>query len=149
MLLWKKEHEKYTKLHLKWKLRIINLPGQFDADRIVARKIMRSLEDKGFLFQPYYLENPQYVLESVLDLRRKTNDLSIDATENSNAEQSAAMIAKSCRAYMNSNSANSDIQTMNETLAAARKAIGMTMRDLASFYGIEIPEDLIGLVPRD
>lgn len=148
LLLWKMEHEKYVKLHLEGKLRIINRPDRVNADRSVARKILRSMADKGFLFQPYCLENPQHVLESIVDLRRKASDLSIEATENSTAERSAVMIAKSCRVYMNSNSAKADIQRMNETLATARKAIGMTMRDLATFYGVEIPEDLIEIVPE-
>ncbi|WP_312272929.1 hypothetical protein [Pseudescherichia sp.] len=148
---WKKIHEGMIKDALEGSKRIIfRMLQSTPEDHRAAEEIMTILSNKGMLLVPYELENPEYVLHSVEELRRDLVNLVRYLDVSSKVRIISESMAKACRSYMNQTSVSNEHIKINTALGALRKMIGLNLGELLDVYDdIEVEnEELRSIIPR-
>jgi hypothetical protein len=140
-------------------------------DREVAQRVIRFLEDRGMLYQPYEAEVPEWVVESVLHTRRfLTECLTSGGIADELADSLRAMRA-ACQKFVYSVGAQGSREVgdavevvlppgvdmfsgasswpFNQALGELRGVFGVHIAQLAVRYGIDVPEPLSSILPLD
>ncbi|MBC3380753.1 hypothetical protein H8I69_16685 [Serratia fonticola] len=146
---WKKVHEGIIKDALEGSKRIIfRMLQSTPQDYRSAEEIVTILSDKGMLLLPYDMENPEYVLCSIKEMRRDLVYMVRMLEENSKVRVIAESMAKACRFYMNHTSVNNEHIKINTALGAFRKMIGLNLGELLDFYNIQLENaELLSIIP--
>lgn len=130
-----------------------------EPDRKVAQRIIRFLEDKRVLYNPYELEVPEHCCSSVLNIRKYlTSEMQhLDSDSELLGYVKAMRIA--CRKFLDSVWLNdylleSPIRYNHSAgwifisaLGELRGTFGNMLAQMAAAYGVDIEEDLAKILP--
>ena len=137
-----------------------------EAERAVARRTIRFLEDRRVLYVPYDAEMPDYCTHSVLQIREMlTKELSALEDENSSLFHRLKAMRAACRRFLERTQFDGedgrgrprrfhrhpyDIegQTFFTSLGELRAAFGLNTALIATQYGIDVESDLAELLPE-
>lgn len=145
---WKRDHEALMKDCLEGGKRIVLRVMANRPDEGVALQTIHTLEDKGMLYQPYTQENPQWVAESLKELRSILTALRGQVAPDSPLDVILDSIVRACRHYMNTTPASPDMQELNFSLGAVRKVIGLNVGELIKHYNLTPSVQLSSIVPQ-
>ena len=145
---WKKDHESLMQSSLEAGKRVILGMLLGPSDRKEATKLIRLLEYKGAMFQPYAVEDPVRVARSLGDIRSALTDLRGELSENSEVDIAAESIIKACQHYMNTVPDNPSLLELEYSLGAVRKLVGINLSRLLQSHDIRVNPELLSIVPR-
>lgn len=123
-----------------------------ESDRATVRKIITFFEDRRALYNPYNIETPLWVTQSVLEIRKElTNNLQ-KLDENPEISPHLRAMRAACRKFMNETEMKKrgrhpfpeDIFT---ALGEMRAIFGIHIAQLCVKYGIDIEADLATILP--
>ena len=72
-----------------------------ESERNIVRKLITFLEDRRALYNPYNIETPMWVMESVLEIRKKITEVLGTLDENSGISPHLRAMRAACRKFMN------------------------------------------------
>jgi len=123
-------------------------------ERGMAQGLITFLEDRRVLFTPYSMEVGPYVVESVLDIRKRiTCDLE-KVSKSSTLGESLVSMRAACRKFLNetqqqeTRSYRMDFFLI-DCLAVLRTTFGMHITRLACAYDLELEEHLESVLPAE
>lgn len=146
---WKADHEKLIKEYLEGKKRIV-LDSITNMDQsMVCRKIVDFLEQRGALFMDLKYEVPEYVFDSVREIRTFLTQIQSEIIPDTPLEIIVYSINNACRHFMNTTNNTMEITEMAYSLGAMRKIIGINLRDMKEVYPIELKGNIINILPTD
>lgn len=119
-----------------------------ETDRDIVRKLITFLEDRRALYNPYNIETPMFVDQSLFEIRKELTDTLQRIDDNSNSSPHLRAMRAACRKYLNEVSDQSrprfhyrEFETF-ATLGELRALFGIHVAQLAVKYGIDIEEEL-------
>ena len=124
-----------------------------ESDRKIVRKLITFLEDRRVLYNPYNIETIRWVIQSVLEIRKKLTDILEIVDENSDIYSHLRAMRAACRKFMDEiekqkryqyKPISSDIFT---ALGEMRAIFGIHIAQLCVKYGIDIEDDLARILP--
>jgi len=146
---WKKDHEKLIKECLEGGKRLMfQFLTQQPKDAEIGRKIVKFLEQKGSLFMHIQYEVPQYVFESVKEIRTFLTTIQTQIEPESPLEIIVDSINHACRHFMNTTNWNMTNKEIAYGLYATRKIIGINLKDLEQKYNLKIDKPLADIMPN-
>ena len=120
-------------------------------ERQKIRKLLTYLEDRRVLFNPYHLEVPIWVSESIIEIRTKLTDLISEFDEESEVVEILRMMRASCRRYLDQTSKLQSKRFINDILIQniieLRSVFGICIAKLSVMYGIDIEVELADIIP--
>ena len=132
-------------------------PSKTDAE--IARRVIRFLEDRRVLFNPFAVEEPHHCVESVLEIRTRITAALEEAAEGSELFKHLAAIRTACRAFLDSAHVSStetfrlgDRYSLQSSfffmaLGELRAAIGQHVALMAVKWEIDVEKDLASVLP--
>lgn len=123
-------------------------------ERAMARSLLTYLEDRRALYNPYDIEIGDYVIQSILEIRRRlTDDLQRVDRSTVLGESMAAMRA-ACRQFADETQGPRGHRHFMEPhlltqLGQLRAIFGVHVARLASAYDLEVETDLASILPPD
>jgi hypothetical protein len=146
---WKKVHEKLIKECLEGGKRLMfQFLTQQPKDASVARKVIKFLEQRGALFVHIQHEVPQYVFESVKEIRTFLTSVQSEIEPESPLEIIVDSINHACRHFMNTTNWKQSTKEIEYGLSATRKIIGINLKDLEQIYNLKIDKPLSEILPQ-
>lgn len=145
---WKRDHEALMHDCLEGRKRVMLGLVMTSADQKNAKVILRLLDQKGVLFQPFASENPFRVVASLDDLRKELTHLRFELEDGSELDIIAESIIRACRHYMNTAPDHPSLQEMEYSLGAVRKIIGINVGRLLQQYSVSVSPELKSIVPQ-
>lgn len=146
---WKKDHEKLIKECLEGGKRLMfQFLTQQPKDASIARKVIKFLEQRGALFVHIQHEVPQYVFESVKEIRTFLTSIQTEIEPESPLEIIVDSINHACRHFMNTTNWNQTNKEIEYGLSATRKIIGINLKDLEQIYNLKIDKPLSEILPQ-
>lgn len=124
-----------------------------ETDRDIVRKLITFLEDRRALYNPYNIETPMFVDQSLLEIRKELTDTLQRIDDNPNISPHLRAMRAACRKYLNevSNQSSPRFHYREfETFAALgelRAPFGIHIAQLVVKYGIDIEEELVSILP--
>jgi hypothetical protein len=125
-----------------------------ESDRGVARKLITFLEDRRALYNPYSRENPEWVIESVLEIRKRLTDTLETLNENSDISPHLRAMRAACRKFMNETENpktyhhySRNLEKFFTALGEMRAILGIHIAQLCVKFGIDIEGDLATILP--
>ena len=124
-----------------------------ETDRDIVRKLITFLEDRRALYNPYNIETPMFVDQSLFEIRKELTDTLQRIGDNPNISPHLRAMRAACRKYLNevSNQSRPRFHYREfETFAALgelRALFGIHVAQLAVKYGIDIEEELASILP--
>jgi len=123
-----------------------------ESDREIVRKLITFFEDRRALYNPYNRETPMWVMESVLEIRKKLTDTLEILDENSDISPHLRAMRAACRKFMDETESQKrhrypywrDVFTV---LGEMRAIFGIHIAQLCVKYGIDIEGDLATILP--
>ena len=123
-----------------------------ESDREIVRRLITFFEDRRALYNPYNIETPMWVIESVLEIRKKLTDTLETLDENSDISPHLRAMRAACRKFMDEIEKQKrgrypflgDIFT---SLGEMRAIFGIHIAQLCVKYGIDIEDDLATILP--
>lgn len=123
-----------------------------ESDREIVRRLITFFEDRRALYNPYNIETPMWVIESVLEIRKKLTDTLETLDENSDISPHLRAMRAACRKFMDEIEKQKkgrhpfpgDIFT---SLGEMRAIFGIQIAQLCVKYGIDIEDDLATILP--
>jgi len=123
-----------------------------ESDRQIIRKLITFLEDRRALYNPHETETPRWVIESVLEIRKKLTDTLSKLDENSDISQHLRGMRAACRKFLDETEKKTrrtrawwgDVFT---ALGEMRAVFGMHIAQLCVKYGINVEGDLASILP--
>jgi len=124
------------------------------SDREIVRKLILYLEDRRALFYPYDMENPHYVVESILEIRKHINKEIQNLDEDSELIPHFRAMRAACRKFLDF----FDKAKLGRrfyypdslmTLGELRGVFGIHIAQLCVKYGIDVNEELASIMPVD
>jgi hypothetical protein len=122
------------------------------SDREIVRKLIIFFEDRRALYNPYNMETPAWVIESVLEIRKKLTDVLGTLDQNSDISPHLRAMRAACRKFMD--------ETENQkrgrypyfgniftALGEIRAIFGIHIAQLCVKYGIDVEGDLATILP--
>lgn len=135
-------------------------PGE--ADVAVARRVVRFLEDRRVLFNPYELEVPAHCIESVIEIRRFLTDQINTLADDDDVVPHLVAMRTACRKFLDSideperrgllhpgNMWGSPGWVFNSALGELRGVIGVHVAQLAAKHGLDVAEGLDSILPAE
>lgn len=117
-------------------------------DRKVARKLIAFFEDRRALYNPFDLENPRYVIDSVVEIRRVLTETIQMLDEDSDMLPHVRAMRAACRKFMNEVGDESFPHfDFFASLGELRGIFGVHMAQLSVKYGIDVEEELALILP--
>ena len=119
-----------------------------ETDREAAKRIITFFEDRRALYNPFNLENPQYVIESILEIRKALTERLQVLGDDSDISQHVRAMRAACRKFMNE--AGDTRLPRFDFLAALgelRAVFGIHIAQLAVKYGIDVENELATILP--
>ena len=124
-----------------------------ETDRAIVRKFITFLEDRRALYNPYNIETPIFVDQSILEIRKKLTDTLQILGDNPDVSPHLRAMRAACRKYMNEtgNQARPRFPFRDFEVFAAlgelRAVFGMHIAQLAVKYGIDVEDELASIMP--
>jgi hypothetical protein len=124
-----------------------------DTDREIVRKLITFLEDRRALYNPYDIETPMFVDQSLLEIRKELTSSLQRIDDNPEISPHLRAMRAACRKYLN------EVSNQNkprfhyrefETFAALgelRAVFGIHIAQLAVKYGIDVEDELASILP--
>ena len=145
---WKKDHETLIHECLEGNKRIIFALLTTSGGANIAKAVVRTLEDHGALFQPFAMETPSLVWNSLSDLRKSLTVFRAQASDGSDVDITAESMIKACRHYMNTTAPDIGMQELEYSLGAVRKIIGVNLKLLLQNYPMQVSSKLASILPK-
>lgn len=107
-----------------------------DTEKDVIRELFIYLEDRRVLFNPYDLESPNYVIQSIIQIRDYLTKILIRPDEDSNLSEYIRKMRAACRKLMDTNPEHSHYGGIIERaqffacLGEVRGVFGIYLKDL-------------------
>ena len=124
-------------------------PSKSDRERI--KRFLTFLEERRVLFNPYHLEVPIWVSESIIEIRARITDLIPEFDENSEVVEILKTMRSACRRYLDRTFKLQSKRYMNDLLVQnlieMRSVFGICIAKLSMMYGINIEEELADIIP--
>jgi hypothetical protein len=124
-----------------------------ETDRHIVRKLIIFFEDRRALYNPYDMETEHWVIESVLEIRKKLTQTLTVIDQNSDIAAHLRAMRAACRKFMDEvEQANrrhrfghfGDIFT---ALGELRAIFGVHIAQLCVKYGVDVEGDLSIILP--
>ena len=116
-------------------------------DRQIARELIAFLEDRRVLYNPFELENPRYVVESVLEIRRVLTEMLQRLEDDSDIGSHLRAIRAACRKFLNQVDNRFTVFDLPTAIGELRAIFGIHIAQLSVKYGIDIEEELASVLP--
>lgn len=126
-----------------------------DTEKDVIRELFIYLEDRRVLFNPYELESPNYVLQSIVQIRDYLTKILIRLDDDSNLAEFIRKMRAACRKLMETNPDNSYYSGMIEraqffaSLGEVRGVFGIYLKNLSERFNIKVETELASIFPLD
>jgi len=126
-----------------------------DSDRDIVRRLIAFLEDRRALYNPYDIEMPIYVDQSLVEIRRELTRLLQTIDDDSDVSPHLKAMRAACRKYLNTSSPRSAPRwgaTEVERFAGLgelRAVFGIHIAQLAVKYGIDVERELASIFPPE
>jgi len=122
-----------------------------ESERDIVRKLMTFLEDRRALYNPYNIETPMWVVESVLEIRNKITGVLGTLDENSGISPHLRAMRAACRKFMDEvgeekRGWRSYDPMFFTALGEMRAVFGIHIAQLCVKYGIDIEGDIATIV---
>lgn len=132
-----------------------------DADAAAARRVMEFLGDRRVLWRSIDLEIPTHSVESVLEIRRYLTDELRRHAQQDQLSNMLRQLRAACRRFLEAvepvlersgwhnwfQMLDLDRWEIGEAFGALRATFGHGVAVLAARWGIDVPEELEGIVP--
>jgi hypothetical protein len=124
-----------------------------ETDRDIAKKLITFLEDRRALYNPYNIETPLFVDQSLLEVRKELTDILQKIGDDSEISPHIRAMRAACRKYLN------EINRQNRSrfhyrdfeafaaLGELRAVFGIQIAQLAVKYGIDVEKELSSILP--
>lgn len=146
---WKKDHESLIKECLEGNKRVMFQFMTLSDQTTTCRKIVKFLDNRGVLFVNLDHEIPQYVFDSVKEIRTFLVELHVEVIESSPLEVIVDSIINACRHFMNTTNPSMTMPEMAYGLGAMRKIIGLNLADMKRVYGTALSRNLDTILPTE
>jgi hypothetical protein len=135
-------------------------PAQLDRD--VAKEVIVFLEDRRALFEPYEVEMPEWVVQSVLEIRTFLTDVLRRAGIADELADSLKAMRTACRKFMQTVgddrgpglivSSHQDMfgvggWAFNQALGELRGVVGVHLAQISVRHGVDVAEPLSSILP--
>lgn len=121
------------------------------SDREKIKRVITFLEDRRVLFNPYHLEIPIWVSQSIIEIRAELTKIIPEFDEDSEIVEFLRTMRAACRRYLDRTFKLQDRRFMNdlliENLIELRSVFGICIAKLSMMYGIDIEEELAEIIP--
>lgn len=122
------------------------------SDRDIVRKLITFFEDRRALYNPYNIETPIWVIESILEIRKKLTSTLEEIGENPNISPHLRAMRAACRKFMDETEWQKRKRFRNHenifsALGEMRAILGIHIAQLSVKYGINIEDDLATILP--
>ncbi|MFC2070040.1 DUF6650 family protein [Chloroflexota bacterium] len=124
-----------------------------ESDRKIVQQLITFLEDRRTLYNPYNIETPIFVDQSLLEIRKELTITLQRVGDNPEISPHLRAMRAACRKYLNemSNQKSPRYHFRDYEVFAAlgelRAAFGIHIAQLAVKYGIDIEEELASILP--
>ena len=125
-----------------------------ETDRDIVRKLVIFFEDRRALYNPYDMETPHWVIDSVLEIRRKLTETLTSIDQDSDIAPYLRAMRAACRKFMDEvehkkrgrypHYGFGDIFT---ALGEMRAIFGVHIAQLCVKYGVDIEGELSSILP--
>jgi len=124
-------------------------PSKTDREKI--KKWLVYLEDRRLLFNPFHLEVPIWISESIIDIRAKITDLISEFDDNSEVIEILRTMRSACRRYLDQTyklqSKGFMERVIIQNLIELRSVFGVCIAKLSIMYGIDLEEEITEIIP--
>lgn len=125
-----------------------------DTHREVARKLITFLEDRRALYNPYDMETPVWVIESVLEIRRRLTETLGALDEDADISPHLRAMRAACRKFMDEaerlkRGRYSHFGGLFVALGEMRAIFGVHIAQLSVKYGVNIDGKLTTILPGE
>jgi hypothetical protein len=124
-----------------------------EPDRNIVRRVLARLEDRRALYYPYDLENPNWVEQSIIEIRRDLSDALGEVSEESVASEAFAVMRRACREFLDEaqDARYGAIRPFEDyfmALGKMRYVVGIQVARLSVAYGIDVEDELSSILPQ-
>mgnify|MGYP001024741586 FL=1 len=132
-----------------------------ETERTKAIKIIRFLEDRRVLYNPYEQECPDHCIHSIIEIRHFLTDKIQDISSETNLYNYIKAMRIACRKFLNQyTNENNKVHfylhnydcisswKFNSTLGELRGTFGIMLAQMAVAYGIDIEDELSSILPE-
>ena len=126
------------------------------AEVTVARTVITFLEDRRALFSPYEIEDPEYCIESVIEIRQFLTGKLTGLTKPDGLAASLRAMRAACRKFLDSQSKHpprrrkpgyADYFKFVTDLGELRGVFGIHVAALAAQHGLDVEGELASILP--
>ena len=123
-----------------------------ETDREVVRQLVTFLEDRRALYNPYNIESPMFVDQSLIEIRRELTNTLQKIGEDSDIAQHLRAMRAACRKYMNECADRTGHHHFRDyeafaALGELRAVFGIHIAQLAVKYGVYVEDELASILP--
>ena len=125
-----------------------------ETDRDIIRKLIIFFEDRRALYNPYDMETKHWVIESVLEIRKKLTETLSSIDQNSDIAPHLRAMRAACRKFMDETEHGKrqyrhhfDFGDIFAALGEMRAIFGVHIAQLCVKYGVDIEGDLSSILP--
>jgi hypothetical protein len=126
-----------------------------EAEREIVRKLIAFLEDHRVLYNPFDIEMPQYVEQSITEIRRELTGILETLDDDSEISQHVRAMRLACREFLKQMIPDSQRRhkvrgdaEFATALAKLRTTFGIHLAQLCVKYGIDVEEELAVILPN-
>jgi hypothetical protein len=129
-----------------------------EAEVTVARRVISFLEDRRVLYAPYEGEEQELCVESVLEIRKYLTEELGSLSGGDGLRDNLGVMRAASRKFMTTTDRikhdwgspfgdGPATWSLNQALGELRGAFGIQLAHLSSKFGLDLPDDLAGILP--
>jgi hypothetical protein len=125
-----------------------------ETDRDIVRQLIIFLEDHRALYNPYDMETPHWVIDSVLEIRKKLTETLARTDSGSDIASHLRAMRAACRKFMDETEHERhqyyhyfDFGEIFAALGEMRAVFGIHIAQLCVKYGIDVEDSLSTILP--
>jgi len=122
-----------------------------ESEREVVRKMITFLEDRRALYNPFDMERPAWVIESVLEIRKKLTETLRTLDGDSDVTPHLRAMRAACRKFLDQTEMMKDGRGPYFNIFAAlgemRGVFGIHIAQLCVKYGVDVEDELAAIFP--
>lgn len=125
-----------------------------ESERDIARKLIIYLEDKRVLYYPFDMEDPQYVVSSILEIRKYLTKTLQNLSEDSQLFSHFRSMRSACRKFLDYFDKSKlgprfyYLESLTK-LGELRAIFGFNLAQICVKYGIDINSELATILPEE
>ena len=127
-----------------------------ESDREIVRKLITFFEDRRALYNPFNVETPMFVVQSVLEIRKELTATLQKLGDNRDISPHLRAMRAACRKFLDETERlqrrvhrDFDRENFFAALGEMRAAFGIQIAQLCVKYGVDIEEDLATILPAE